>query len=162
MTTTSIHASVQAGEPDVVRDALGPLAAVRLAEVGGGATFAQGDVILRERVTTPWLGIVESGRVALRLHVPERGTRTILTVEAGELLGWSAIVPPYRATSEAVAVEATQIRFFPGAELRERIEADRDLAAEVLPVVLRVVSDRLTVSWQQLLDLFEGGPGESW
>src|SRR3989304_1146259 len=47
----------------------------------------------------PGFGLARSGRVALRLHVPGRGQVTILTVEPGDIYGWSAIVPPYRSTS---------------------------------------------------------------
>ena len=33
----------------------------------------------------------------LRVRVPERGPITILTVEPGDVVGWSAVVPPFRA-----------------------------------------------------------------
>ena len=36
-----------------------------------------------------------TGRVALRVRVPERGPPTILTVEPGDVVGWSALVPPF-------------------------------------------------------------------
>ena len=68
-----------------------------------------GDILLREGRETTHLGIVRSGRVALRLQVPGRGSTTVLTVEAGDFFGWSAVVPPYRATSTAVAIEPSEV-----------------------------------------------------
>jgi len=126
------------------------------------AEFEAGQVILGEAATVPFLGIVEAGRVALRLHVPGRGTVTIVTIEPGELLGWSAVVPPYRATSEAVAVDATQLITYDAVALRARLAAEPTLAAAILPALLAGVSDRLTTSWQQLLDVFGTPSVEPW
>ena len=69
------------------------------------ATYDAGTEILREGDPTSALGIVVSGRVALRLRVPERGPTTVLTAEPGNIVGWSAVVPPHRATSTAVALD---------------------------------------------------------
>lgn len=138
------------------------MAGTALRELAVGAEYGAGDVVLREGVAVPFLGVVELGRVALRLHVPGRGSHTIVTIEPGELLGWSAVVPPYRATSEAVALEATRIAGWDAEGLRGRLAADRELAGMVLPVILACVSDRLTASWQQLLDLFGTTPADPW
>ncbi|HLX34826.1 MAG TPA: cyclic nucleotide-binding domain-containing protein [Candidatus Limnocylindrales bacterium] len=143
-------------------DGLPPAVLARLDDLALGLEFGQGDVILREGSQVPFLGLIEVGRVALRLNVPGRGSRTIVTVEPGELLGWSAIVPPYRATSEAVAVTQTRLVAYDALALRGRLATDCELAAALLPVVLSGVSDRLTTSWHQLLDLFAQGSTEPW
>jgi CRP/FNR family cyclic AMP-dependent transcriptional regulator len=138
------------------------MARSRLEDLALATAYAAGDVVLREGAPIPFLGLVEAGRVAIRLNVPGRGSHTIATIEPGELLGWSAVVPPYRATSEAVALEPTRILGWDAAGLRQRLAEDRDLAAETLPVILACVSDRLTTSWQQLLDLFGASPVDPW
>lgn len=154
MTTTHPPIAPDAGLPASVQARLVDLAVV--------AEYAAGATILREGAAIPFLGIVESGRVGLRLHVPGRGSHTITTIEPGELLGWSAVVPPYRATSQAIALEPTRIRGWDAITLRRRLAADRDLAAETLPAIVVCVSDRLTTSWQQLLDLFGTSPVDPW
>lgn len=154
MTTTPSPIAPDAGLPAAVQARLVDLALV--------AEYAAGETILREGTPIPFLGVVESGRVALRLHVPGRGSHTITTIEPGDLLGWSVVVPPYRATSQAVALEPARIRGWEATALRARLAADRELAAEILPVVLACVSDRLTTSWQQLLDLFGTSPVDPW
>jgi CRP/FNR family cyclic AMP-dependent transcriptional regulator len=151
-----------------IRSSVAPIAGLpaearaRLHDLELAAEYAAGDVIFREGAPIAFLGAVESGRVALRLHVPGRGSHTIVTIEPGELLGWSAVVPPYRATSEAVALEATRITGWDAVGLRERLAVDQELAVEALPVVLASVSDRLTSSWQQLLDLFGSTSVDPW
>jgi CRP/FNR family transcriptional regulator, cyclic AMP receptor protein len=125
--------------------------------------FNRGVTLLREGHETPFLGLVEAGRVALRLRVPEQGEpATIATVEPGELLGWSAVVPPFRATVDAVATEPVTLLVFESGVLREQLGRDRDFAAEVLPLVLETVSARLGESWHQLLDMFATRAPQPW
>lgn len=125
--------------------------------------FPAGAVVLREGADTPFLGFIETGRVALRLRVPERGEAlTIVTIEPGEILGWSAVVEPFRATVDAVATEATHLVALDAAALRTALATDRELAAGLLPLVLESLSARLTSSWSQLLDLFSTGGTEPW
>lgn len=126
----------------------------RLAAMGHVRRIPVGTEILSEGEITEEFGILISGRVALRMLVPERGMVTILTVEPGDILGWSAIVPPHRATSTMVAIEPVDELIFDGAELRAALRADHALAATLYPRVLQAVARRLTATRLQLLDLF--------
>ena len=126
------------------------------------ASYEAGAEILREGELTRDLGIVVSGRVALRLRVPERGLTTILTVEAGEVIGWSAVVPPHRSTSTAIAVVPTELLLIDGIQLRTELAADPVLAASTYRSLLEAVADRLTGTRMQLLDLFAQQRDEPW
>jgi CRP/FNR family transcriptional regulator, cyclic AMP receptor protein len=133
----------------------------RLASLAHRRQAAAGEIIVAEGSRTDEFGVVVSGRLALRMLVPERGMTTILTVEPGDLYGWSAIVPPNRATSTVTAVDAAELVAFNGMELRMALAADPVLAAAVYPRVLQAVSRRLEATRLQLLDLFaqrEQGP----
>jgi CRP-like cAMP-binding protein len=94
------------------------------------------------------------GRVALRTLVPERGMVTILTVEAGDVFGWSAIVPPHRATSTGITIEPVRLLVINGERLRSLLRSDHALAASVYPRILQAVGRRLAATRLQLLDLF--------
>ena len=144
-------------------DRLSPEVQARLAELTHTVEFPSGATVLREGIDTPFLGVILEGRIALRLRVPELGNRlTIVTIEPGELIGWSAVVPPYRATVDALATEPTRVLAVDAAALRTRVATDCELAAELLPLVLESVSQRLSASWQQLLDVFGRGVPEPW
>ncbi len=125
------------------------------------ASFVAGEVVLREGAQTPFLGVVASGRVALRLMVPGRGETTVLTIESGELLGWSALVAPYRSTATAVALEQTEVGIVDADVLRAEMD-DPAFAAAILSGVLVAVAGRLGESWYQLLDLFGASGREPW
>jgi CRP/FNR family cyclic AMP-dependent transcriptional regulator len=133
---------------------LPPEAVTRLASIGEVRAVAPGDLVVREGQVSESLSIVLAGRVALRVLVPERGMVTILTVEPGDVVGWSAVVPPYRGTDDAVAIEPVRLLSFPGEALRLLLRADVALAASLYPRLLQAVGRRLAATRLQLLDLF--------
>jgi len=126
----------------------------RLAPIATLVEYEPGAVILHEGRPTPFLGVLTAGRVALRLQVPARGPYVVVTLEPGDVFGWSALVPPHRATSDAVALTPVRAMALDAERLRDVLGDDHELAAQLLPIVLRCVSERLTTSWHQLLDLF--------
>jgi CRP-like cAMP-binding protein len=125
-------------------------------ELDAGVTF------MREGEITQSLTIIVRGRVALRLRVPERGAVTILTLDPGDLVGWSAIVPPFRATTSATTLEPTELATFDAAALRAQLAADPELASVFLPPVLQTVAARVAATRDQLLDLFSGAASDPW
>ena len=134
----------------------------RLAALCRVRTADSGEVLLREGSETTQLGVVRSGRVALRLQVPGRGSPTVLTVEAGDVFGWSAVVPPYRATSTAIAIERSELLVFEARALRDALDEDEDLAAALYPRLLRAVARRLEATRLQLLDVFARAEEAAW
>lgn len=153
MTTDMPAGTVEAGL-DWFGPALTPDARAVLAGIGRIECFVQGAVVFHEGEETRDFGIILSGRIGLRVLVPERGQVTILTCEPDDIINWSAIVPPYRSTSTGVALEPVVVLMLDGAELRGALRSDPTLAAVVYPRVLRAVARRLVATRNQLLDLF--------
>jgi CRP-like cAMP-binding protein len=122
----------------------------------------EGIELLREGSETAELGLVTRGRVALTEHVPGRGPVTLMTVEPGDLFGWSSLVPPYRATSTVTTVEPVRVVAFDGPRLRQALRADPELAAAVYQRVLVAVARRLIATRHQLLDVYRAEGGVPW
>jgi CRP/FNR family transcriptional regulator, cyclic AMP receptor protein len=133
---------------------LPPATVAQLAALAVVHDLAPGDVIIHEGEVAETLGVVLSGRVALRMLVPERGMVTILTVEPGDIVEWSAVVPPFRGTADAIAIEPVQLLELPGERLRALLRTDPALSASVYPRILQAVGRRLGATRLQLLDLF--------
>jgi len=132
------------------------LALVTRRELDAGATFMhEGDV-------TKSMSIIVRGRIALRLRVPERGAVTILTLDPGDIVGWSAIVSPYRATTSATTLEPTELATIPADELRAILASDAEVAAAFLPPVMETIAARVAATRDQLLDLFRGAEVDPW
>lgn len=140
---------------------LAPETAARLVACARLLVLPAGHELFHEGSESRELGVVRRGRVGLRVHVPARGEVTILTVEPGDIVGWSAIVPPFRASSTATALEEVEILVFDGPSLRDLL-ADTALAAAFYPRVLQAVARRLAATRVQLLDVFGIEMTEPW
>ena len=140
---------------------LAPQARGRLAALGRLEEVADGAIVVQEGTLCESLGVVVSGRIALRLSLPGGEDRTIITVHPGDIFGWSAILPQRIATASAVAVMPTTAVMFDGAELKRALAGDADLAAAIYERLLVSVARRLTATRTQLLDLYRPG-NEPW
>ena len=103
------------------------LDASALALVAGCATnvtFAAGEFLFREGQPANQFFVVRRGRVAVEVHGPATGTMVIDTADAGDVVGWSWLVPPYKWLFDARAVEATGAVAFDGQCLRGKCEED--------------------------------------
>lgn len=135
---------------------LSPHARERLAAIGEIRRVEPGAVLLREGTETERFGILLNGLLSLRVAVAGRGRATLMTVEPGDVFGWTAVVPPYRATSTVVALEGSDVAVFDAIQLRTLLRDDEPLAIAVYPRLLQSVSRRLTATRNQLLDLYAG------
>jgi len=133
---------------------LAPETQERLAKLGTIVDFVADEVILHEGEDAIEMGIMISGRLALRTLVPGRGPVTILSVEPGDIFGWSAILEATKAQSTVVATEPSKALVIEGATLRAALKEDHALAASLYPRVLSAVGRRLRATRLQLLDLF--------
>jgi len=117
-------------------------------------TFGAGEILLREGAACETFGVLVSGLLGMQVLVPGRGTVTLLTVEPGDVYGWSAVVPPHRSTSTVLGVEPGEALVFDAAELRDLLREDDALAATLYPRLLQSLARRLTATRFQLLDLY--------
>ena len=111
------------------------LPAPMLAELASLATvraYSENAVVFREGSECGDLFVVQSGHVALEMHVAGRGTTRILTVGEGEFVGWSALLGDSRMTSTATTMEPTRLVALPGKPLRELCEARPEIGYRVM------------------------------
>jgi CRP-like cAMP-binding protein len=141
---------------------LPPGAAEALLALARTRTVAPGSLLLAEGAETTELGIVVRGRLALTEQVPGRGPVPLLTVGPGDLYGWSALLPPFRATSTVTAPDGATVQVLPAQELRAAMAADPALASIVYRHVLDAVARRLLATRQQVLDLYRLEIHEPW
>jgi CRP-like cAMP-binding protein len=135
-------------------EALSAHARDRLATIAELKALDAGAVLVREGADTERMGILLGGLLALRVAVAGRGRATLMTVEPGDVFGWSAVVPPYRSTSTVVALQPSEVITFDAERLRALLGEDDALAASLYPRLLGCVSRRLVATRTQLLDLY--------
>ena len=121
--------------------------------------FDAGQYLLREGEEANTFYLIRTGQVALEVAVPGRGTLTIQTINEGDVLGWSWLVPPYRWHYDARAAVLTRAIALDGKCLRDKCEADHDLGYELLKRFALVMQERLQATRLQLLDIYGHAAG---
>jgi len=116
--------------------------------------FAAGEYIFHEGEPATHFYIVREGKVALEVFAAQRGPITIETIEAGEVLGWSWLFPPYRWHFDARVVEPARAIALDGVCLRSKGESDHDLGYELVKRVAQIMMQRLQATRLQLLDVY--------
>jgi CRP-like cAMP-binding protein len=126
----------------------------QIAPCASDAHFNGGTFIFREGEEATRFFLLTHGVVALEIHVPGRGSHTIATVHAGEALGWSWLVPPYRWHLDARALEPSAAIAFEARCLRAACDADHDVGYEVVTRCATIIVQRLQATRLQLLDVY--------
>ena len=136
---------------------LGASAVQLIAGCASNVHFAAGDYIFGEGEAASRFYVIRHGRVALEIHSPTRGPLVIDTMDEGEVLGWSWLVPPYRYFGDARAVTPVSAIALDGTCLRGKCEADAELGYQLLKRVTTVMYQRLQSTRVRLLDLYGHG-----
>lgn len=114
--------------------------------------FKEGEIILREEETADKFYLIRSGKVGIFIAKPQ--TITIQTIQKGDILGWSWLIPPYRYRFSARALEDTRAIALDGKCLRGKCEENTDLGYDLLKRLVKVLTQRLEATRIQLLDVY--------
>jgi CRP-like cAMP-binding protein len=131
-----------------------PHVRARLATAARVERLPAGCVVVHEGRPCDVLGIVVDGRVALRLAVPGQPDRTMLTLEPGDVFGWSAVLSTPTATATCMTTAETTAILFDRTALLDVLDHDDEVAAAVYRRLLGAVASRLSATRMQLLDLY--------
>ena len=95
--------------------------------------------------------VLRKGKVALEGVSPSDELVTIDTLEAGDILGWSWLVPPYHWQYSARVIEPVQVIVLDGVYLREKCEEDHDFGYELVKRVMQAIANRLQTARTRML-----------
>jgi CRP-like cAMP-binding protein len=129
----------------------------RLRLAAGAKPFraAPGDYLAREGQPADALYLIQAGHIGIGTHLGERGVTPIQTLGAGDVMGWSWLLPPYLWQFDARADEAVQGLVFDAGWLRDQCEQDYDLGYHLLKQLLAIVSSRLAACRIHHLDIYK-------
>lgn len=114
-----------------------------------------GEFLFREGGEAKQFFVIREGAIALEVFVPTTGAVTIQTVEAGEVVGWSWLFPPYRWHFTGRVLAPARVIALDGACLRGKCEQDQSLGYEFLKRFSRIMLERLQATRLQLLDIYQ-------
>lgn len=116
-----------------------------------------GEALFREGRPASHAYLVTHGHVGIEVHAPGRGSLAVSTVGAGELLGWSWLLPPHAWRFDATARSAARLVALDAATVRAACDHDAALDRRITRQVIRTMTTRLEAARHQLLDLYGHG-----
>ena len=128
-----------------------------IAGCGRNVHFDAGETIFRQGDPADNFFVVRHGTVGVGNFVPPRGELVIETLEAGDLLGWSWLFPPYRSHFDARALTSVRATQFDGACLRDKCAADPAFGFDLMSRFAQVLIERLQWTRLRLLDIYGDG-----
>ena len=118
--------------------------------------FVAGNTIFVEGDKANMFYLIQKGEVALELTMPNQPTSRVQTVNAGEILGWSWVSPPYQWHFNAKAIQDVKAIAIDARCLHAKMEKDHDLGYELLKRFSKLFVERLDATQVQLLNLTAG------
>ena len=116
--------------------------------------FQPGEFLFREGDDANSFYFIREGKIVIETFIPGKGPLAIQSREAGEVAGWSWLLPPYRWHFDARAVKPVRAIALDGKCLREKCEEDHDLGYEMMKRFATIMADRLEAARLQLLDVY--------
>ena len=96
------------------------------------------------------LHILVEGEVDLKYTLGNGDQRTVDTLVAGDLLLWSALVEPYKATATGICKTNVKLLSFDGRKLKDLCESNHDLGYRMLICLTKLLANRLEGARVQL------------
>ncbi|MCL5095979.1 MAG: cyclic nucleotide-binding domain-containing protein [Candidatus Omnitrophica bacterium] len=125
-----------------------------LAGCGTNVVYKPGEFIFREGDESRQFYLIRTGSVALEINLPGKGAMIIQTLNEGEVLGWSCLIPPYRKHFDGRSVKQTRAIAFDGACIGKKCEEDAKLGYEFFRRFAGIMAQRLSATRLQLLDVY--------
>lgn len=159
---------IAALESELVRD-LDDAAAHDVLALGESVKLPAGTRLFDLGADADRLYLVERGRIALTLPMQVEGRSVDLLVEekaGGQVVGWSAIIPPHRFTLKAEASADTVALVLPRERLLAHLAAHPAVGYRVTRNIASLVGQRLQVCqamWlRQMQRMVDPGATEAW
>lgn len=117
--------------------------------------FNAGEYLIRQGDPANKFYLIRHGSVAQELHVPEHEPLIVQTLQRGDILGWSWLVPPFEWSMDARATQLTRVVSLDAQCLRGKYENNATLAYELFKRFVPVLSNRLEAARLQLIDIYQ-------
>ena len=116
--------------------------------------FGEGEYVFREGEDASQFYFIRHGKLALEMYRPRKGAVVVQTLQPGDVLGWSWLVPPYRRHYDCRASELTRAIAVDGTCLRGKCDEDHDLGYQFMKRFAHVFELELQGTRLQLLDIY--------
>ncbi|MDY6846093.1 MAG: cyclic nucleotide-binding domain-containing protein [Chloroflexota bacterium] len=113
-----------------------------VAEISNSICYQRGHVLLKEGDKGDLLYLLIEGDIEVLYENPE-GLDRVDTVSSEEVIGCSAMVPPYVYTATERALNDVEVLEIEMSELRDLIEKDPQMGLKIQEHIMKILNDRI-------------------
>ena len=113
---------------------------------------AKGEVLFQQGKIADKFYLVRKGQVSVQVPALVGPPLELQILGDNQILGWSWLIPPYRWNFLARATEDTELLEFDGRAILARCEKDPKFGYELLKRFTALMSERLNVARQKMMD----------
>lgn len=117
-------------------------------------TFKWGEYIFREGDEGDSLFLIAKGAVRISRNVPGTGEEAITVLKKGECFGEMAMLDPSTRSTDAIVDSRCDLITIARSDFEALLDADREIAYKVLRAVIRLLSERLRRTNENLKSIF--------
>lgn len=118
------------------------------------AHYRPGEFMFKEGGPADHFYLIRQGSVAVEVHAPGRLDGVVVeNITEGDIIGWSWLVPPYRWTFDARAVDQVRAITIDAACLRRKIESNHELGYEMYKRFIPVMGRRIAEARLRIVEL---------
>jgi CRP/FNR family cyclic AMP-dependent transcriptional regulator len=133
---------------------LGDAHLARMAACAAEIEIPAGGHLFREGQSADRCHLLREGLVALEVFDPTRGALVVDTVDPGDVVGLSWLIPPHRWQLDAHAMQPVRSVALDAACIRDACDADPRLGYELTRRIIRVMWRRTQSARLRLLDVY--------
>ena len=122
-----------------------------MAELCSVEVFETGESLVRQGRTADKIYLIEEGLVGIYLEMGPMTQRQLQSASDFEVVGWSAMLPPYRSSATAKAIETTKVLSVDRNDLLNLCDARPEIGYKVHRGLASVVAVRLHNAFTQLM-----------
>jgi len=123
----------------------------KMAEICHSEVFEVGESLSKQGRTQEKVYLIEDGLVGIYLELGPMNQRQLQSASNFEVVGWSALLPPYRSSATVKAIETTKVLSFSGKELIDLCDKSPEIGYKVNRGLASVIAVRLHNAFTQLM-----------
>jgi len=122
-----------------------------IAKLAKEETYEVGELLIKQGRTVEKLFLIEDGLVGIYLELGPITHRLLQTASEFEVVGWTSMLPPYRARATAKAIETTKALAFSAKGLIALCEKNPEIGNEIYRGLATLIALRLNNAFIQLM-----------
>lgn len=123
----------------------------KMVEICDREVFEVGENLSKQGRTQEKIYLIEEGLVGIYLELGPMNQRQLQSASNYEVIGWSAMLPPYRSSATVKAIETTKVLSFGGKKLNNLCDKYPEIGYKVNRGLASVIAVRLHHAFTQLM-----------